>query len=206
MTPSVHPVLPVPEVTGYDWDRLLAQWVADDPYQPEDGTPEYYRVKAAVAAFVQPQRVVEIGVRAGYSALAFHMGHRFHSFIGFDLDQGTMGGVQGYLAHAETRLQALPQVRVVLHTADSQLLEELPHNARLADLFHVDGDHTPHGCAHDIMLAVTSGARWILVDDYDYTEHVRDGADFVVAKLNLQAWTVPDGGYRGNLLIRGRRL
>jgi len=206
MPASDYPTLDLPVAHGYDWLALHAQWVEGDPYQPEALTPRYYEVKARVAAWVRPQRVVEIGVRAGYSALAFYMGFPFRAFIGFDLDEGTMGGVQGYLAHAQARLDALANARIILHTADSQRMQELPHNARHADLFHVDGDHTPHGCAHDIMLAVTSGASWILVDDYDYTEHVRDGTDFVVRKLGLTAWYVPDEGYRGNLLIRGRTL
>ncbi len=204
MPASDYRTLDLPDAPGFFWDTLHALWVPGDPYQPEDGTPRYYETKARIAAWVKPQRVVEIGVRAGYSALAFHMGHPFRTFFGIDLDEGTMGGVKGYFDHANDRLALLPGLRVILHTADSQLLKELPHNARHADLFHVDGDHTPHGCAHDIMLAITSGASWILVDDYDYTEHVRDGTDFIVRKLGLAAWYVSDGGYRGNLLIRGR--
>jgi len=203
MTMTAYPTLALPPAPGYDWAALHAQWVDGDPYQPEPLTPQYYQVKAQVAAWIQPRAVVEIGVRAGYSAIAFHMGHPYRRVVGLDLDEGTMGGVAGYAAHARARLAAR-RIHATVHVLDTQALEALPPDAWGADLCHVDGDHTPHGCGHDILLAVTSGARWILVDDYDYTEHVRDGTDFVVQALGLPASYVSDGGYRGNLLIRNR--
>lgn len=199
----VSDALELPDAPGYDWPTLHACWVPGDPYQPEAETPAYYAAKARVAHWLQPRRVVEIGVRAGYSARAFHLGHPFAQFVGFDLDAGGWGGVAGYAAYARALLGAIPGLAAEVIVADSQALRELPPHARGADLFHVDGDHTPHGCAHDILLALHNGARWILVDDYDYTTHVREGADWVVRRKGLQAWRVEDGGYRGNLLIRG---
>lgn len=203
MTTTQHVSLTLPDVPHYDWERLHAHWVPGDPYRPEVQTPGYYRAKAQVAAWIQPERVVEIGVRAGYSALAFHMGHPFRRYYGLDLDAGTWGGEKGFVAHAETSLQALPNVRVVIQKADSQTLGFLPKAAKNADLFHVDGDHSYAGAMHDIILALGSGAHWILVDDYDYIRDVQLAADRLVEHLQLTAYHVGDGGYRGNLLIRG---
>jgi hypothetical protein len=95
--PGYHPHAILPEAPGFDWQRLLAQWVEGDPYQPEAGTERYYETKARIAAWLKPKRVAEIGVRAGYSALAFHMGHPFTEYYGLDLDEGGWGGERGYM-------------------------------------------------------------------------------------------------------------
>lgn len=204
MNSTSHPTLTLPDAPNYDWPALLTQWVPGDPYQPEPETPRYYATKAAVAYHLKPRRVVEIGVRAGYSALAMRMGWQFSEFYGIDMDEGWFGGVNGYLEEAYDRLSLLTQLRVWLHKADSQDMRRFPLAACHADLVHVDGDHSPKGTAHDILLAWCSGARWILVDDYDFSHHVRDGADWAIDFLKADARYVGDGGYRGNVLIKGR--
>lgn len=204
MNAAGYPELDVPEV-AFDFARLHAQWVPGDPYQPEAGTPGYYAAKARIAAWIKPTRVVEIGVRAGYSALAFHQGYPYTEFYGLDMDQGYWGGVAGYLDEALTRLSELPLTLLTACREDSQQIKVLPPLGKDADLFHVDGNHTAKGTAHDILLGLNNGARYIVVDDYDFTEYVTEGADWVIQRLGLQAWHVGDGGYRGNVVIAGKR-
>jgi hypothetical protein len=208
LNPGNHPILRLDDAPGYDWERLKAQWVVGDPDTPEDWHGVYYETKARIAHWIKPTRVVEIGVRAGYSALAFHMGHPYSEFYGLDMDEGGWGGVSGYIYEAHNRLTSLLQGPGALNIekADSQKINQLPVYSQNADLFHVDGDHTPRGCAHDILLALNSGARYIVVDDYDYSSHVAEGADWAITHLGLTAWYAGDGGYRGNVVIEGRGL
>jgi predicted O-methyltransferase YrrM len=206
LNPGNHPVLRLDDAPGYDWEKLKAQWVVGDPDTPEDWHGVYYETKARIAHWIKPTRVVEIGVRAGYSALAFHMGHPYSEFYGLDMDEGGWGGVAGYTTIAEKQLDRIAIREYTLSVQDSQTLKSLPPEGQKADLFHVDGDHTPRGCAHDILLALNSGARYIVVDDYDYSTHVAEGADWAIQKLSLTAWYAGDGGYRGNVVIEGRGL
>jgi predicted O-methyltransferase YrrM len=201
-----YPELTLTDAGSYTWDRLFSYWVQGDPFQPTEETKVYYETKAKIARWIKPKRVVEIGVRAGYSALAFYMGHPYQEFYGMDMDEGYWGGVVGYLAHALRALGSLDgPCSVRLDRLDSQSVQVLRMEGQQADLFHVDGNHTPKGAAHDILLALTSGARYIVVDDYDFTPLVAEGADWAIKKFGLEAWYVGDGGYRGNVVIKGKR-
>lgn len=201
MNSGGYPELKLAESPGFDPDHFLTYWLPDDPWQPDPQTPGYYGVKARIAATIKPAKVVEIGVRAGYSAIAFYLGHPYREFYGLDMDEGGWGGVAGYLARAAEQLHPLPNLHYTLEKGDSQQMKQLPPAGRNADLFHVDANHTPKGTAHDILVGLFNGAKHIVVDDYDSTEYVAEGADWVIRFANLDAWYVGDGGYRGSLVL-----
>lgn len=195
----VYPWLELPATPRWNWELVRRHWVSGDPYQIEPDTPEYYRVKYAVAECVKPRSILEIGVRAGYSAAAFlQAGHTTH-FTGLDLNAGTWGGVKDYQAHAQKALAKYEGVTVDLQFGDSQQLDRLPGGPY--DLVHVDGDHSRAGAMHDVTLALDSGAKWVLVDDYDFIPPVAYGTNAAIRGRHVRAWHVWDGGYRGNLLI-----
>ena len=184
-------------MADFDWPALRAAWVADDPYQPEPGVEEHFRTKYEIAARLQPTSICEIGVRAGYSALAFLQAVPRAAYLGIDLDEGTWGGISGYLRHAVERLRPY---RAEFMLADSQRLAALVPQW---EFWHIDGDHSAGGALHDLVLADASGARWMLLDDYDFIPHVRIAGD-QFAWEHRDRWTaeyVSDGGYRGNLLL-----
>lgn len=198
-----HPQHVPADAPGFNWQALRARWVEGDEYQPEgtDGedTRRCYATKAAIAHWLKPEIVGEIGVRAGYSMLAFYMGHPFLEYQGIDANEGGWGGIVGYTDHARALLDTLSLTPdSTIQICDSQRMAELPMHC---DLFHVDGDHTFAGALHDIVIALDSGSRFVVVDDYDYIESVKLAADFAAQARGLSARYVSDGGYRGNLVI-----
>ncbi len=191
--------LPIP--ASFDWPALVSHWVKDDPFRPDGaGVEGYYATKAAIAAWLEPDNVTEIGVRAGYSALAFYQGYRFRSFYGYDSDRGEWGGVKGY-ARAADRLLYTLGVHYCLTLQDTQRLVSLIEPVNGIDLAHVDGDHSYQGAYHDVRLCLNAGARYVVVDDYTYVNAVKVGADDVVRDRGLQTVLVPDPLGRGNLII-----
>lgn len=187
------------------WELLLERWVPGDSYAPGAEAEHYYRVKHQMAAKLHHLRpitsIVEIGVRAGYSALAFLAAVPGATYLGIDVDQGEWGGEAGYFEHAARTLAGYQYA--FLH-ADSQLLQDLPAHYSLA---HVDGDHSYAGALHDIRLCAHF-ADTLIVDDYDFIPTVRHAAnEFAVHEARGWGYQyVPDGGYRGNLVMMRREV
>lgn len=186
----------VSEMT-FDWPALEAAWMPDDPWQPDPETPRYYGVKYDIAYKLQPISILEIGVRAGYSALAFLMACPQAEYRGLDAYNGDWGGVDGSREHAA---KILNRYRVWLQTVDTQTITDpIPGY----EFWHIDGDHSFRGTLRDLRLAGDSGARWILLDDYDFISDVQLAGN-AFAHQNKGRYTsepVTDGGYRGNLLL-----
>ena len=190
-------------MTTYDWAALEAAWVTGDPYQVEPETERYYQVKFEVAKRLQPASILEIGVRAGYSALAFLQACPRAQYLGLDSDMGDYGGVMGYIHHARERLQPYNAVVMRCDTQERPIDVETLSVMQNYELWHIDGDHSYHGCMRDIALAVMMGARWVLVDDYDFILEVRRACGDAATGLH-DGWTlehIGDGGYRGNALL-----
>jgi Methyltransferase domain len=192
------PTLIFPNDPSWNFDSVLRHWIKGDPYLPTADVIEYYRIKRGVAAFTQPKSICEIGVRAGYSAAAFLQAVPTARFVGFDLDEGSEGGIAGFSAFARITLSQYHDAKLVI--ADSQKFITLPEGPY--DLVHIDGDHTTFGALHDIETAIYSRSKWILVDDYDFIKDVRVATNEVIRSLRVtEAYYIPDG-HRGNVLIR----
>jgi len=148
----------------------------DDPWPANEPGVDYKRIydeKYRIAKFLQPKHIAEIGVRAGYSAIAFLAFGNVKSYVGFDIgDSGGSGGTPGALAYAKKILpEMFPLKSIGIETRDTQstLLGELTIYENI-DLFHVDGDHSFNGCIHDLLLAYTCRPKWILIDDCKHHE------------------------------------
>lgn len=190
-------------MTQFDWPALQSAWVPGDPLPCEPWMETYYRTKYDLAKRLQPESILEIGVRAGYSALAFLQALPRAQYLGLDMDEGGWGGVQGYLLAARARLEPYNAVVMRCDTQDLPLDPEIAAVIRGYEFWHIDGDHSFKGCLSDLMLAHQLGARWILVDDYDYAADVRRAAQTFLSmhRAHYTAESVPDGGHRGNLLL-----
>lgn len=132
---------------------------------------EHSRTKYEIAVELQPTKILEIGVRAGYSALSFLKACPNSRYLGIDAENGKHGGQNGPWMWWAKKILA-PYDAILIH-ADSQLMIN-PPGPGLFDLIHIDGDHSLSGALHDMELlwpALSRGGT-MLVDDLDYCESV----------------------------------
>ena len=162
-----------------------------------DAWVDYYRMKWAISRTLKPSKILEIGVRYGYSARAFLDASPDALLIGIDADLPTFGGQPGAVEWAKQSLCECFDVRIIKE--DSQKFNIFPHG--FYDLVHIDGQQDGDGTFHDLDLAVFQ-TRYILVDGYHWTRN-----NFLAANewlwLNKEAvqaaFILP--GYAGELLI-----
>jgi len=184
------------------WLEIERRWLPDDEVRPSDEYKRQYFQKWDVARGARPHVIAEIGVRAGYSALAMLLAAPGARYIGFEADRGHFGGVKGITARAVPRV--LEGFQHEIRYGDSGNLSRIDDPI---DLFHVDGDHSYDGALHDIGLAWAC-SQYVLVDDYDFIKSVQAAADHFIVTHRLvfpQAQALGDGGFRGSMLILGAR-
>ncbi len=117
-------------------------------------------IKYQIAHYLQPRRVVELGIRAGYSTWAMHAGCSSAGFIGYDSyapgNQGEYGHEKELRQHAEGLYS---RIGGTLIREDTQRLTRLP----AADLYHVDAAHRFEAAYRDILLCLKSTASAVTV-------------------------------------------
>src|SRR5215469_18824935 len=93
MKDIVEEILTTAQRSNYDFRETAHP---EDPLRHlfPDWVP-YYRMKWAIARVLQPRSILEIGVRFGYSALAFLNASPSARYLGIDLDLPTFGGSVG---------------------------------------------------------------------------------------------------------------
>jgi predicted O-methyltransferase YrrM len=145
-------------------DPLRAEWKAL--------RGDYMTLHALVAAR-KPRRIVEIGVRHGYSAFAMLCAAPEAEYFGFDADVCTWGGVPGALWDARRMLRReFPRARISVKRADTATPGlRLP----AADVYFVDGDHSEVAALRDMELcaAVAERGALLLVDDVEHEAGVK---------------------------------
>jgi SAM-dependent methyltransferase len=165
--------------------HLFADWVP------------YYRMKWAIALVLQPQSILEIGVRYGYSARAFLEAAPGAELVGIDLDSDRFGGVKGAIDWARGNLRDYDCELIV---GDSQGMDRFPGESY--DLIHVDGQQDGDGSFRDLELALKQG-RYVLVDGYHWTQtNYLAVNDFLFQNRHSLDWYAAIPGYAGELLIK----
>lgn len=143
-----------------------------------------YAIKHAIALELNPKSILEIGVRAGYSAFSFLSACPTARYVGLDAENNKHGGQGG--PWTPWAIGILKPYDATVEIANTQKLDTLEPYGRFA-FIHVDGDHTTAGCAHDLRMAfgvlLPGGA--VLVDDYRYLKSVRKAVDEFVSAYDL---------------------
>ena len=120
----------------------------------------YYQTKWAIVRVLQPKTILEVGVRFGYSALAFLKACPRARYLGIDLDVDRFGGCRGAIGWAR---QMTWRYRADFVIADSQRMESF--FGGYYSLIHLDGQQDERGITHDLTLALRQG-EYVLVDGY----------------------------------------
>jgi len=164
---------------------------------------EYYKIKYKICKEQNPKLIVEIGVRAGYSAWTFLQACPDAKYIGFDANNGTHGGDGGqdgtFFAWAA---QILVGYDFELIEMDTQSTNDLGISD--VDFFHVDGDHSVVGVQHDLDIALKALSKdgLIVVDDIIYIESVRVGVSQWLRRMGVEIAAEFVPSLRGEILIR----
>jgi hypothetical protein len=130
----------------------------------------YACFKWAVARILQPKTILEIGVAGGVSARAFLSACPDAYYLGLDNEQEDDAIGFRLVEWTREMLADCGFKRFDIVLQDSRALSQLP-KANLGmkdapfDLIHIDGDHCFEAAKHDMLLALESGAPWILADD-----------------------------------------
>lgn len=155
---------------------------------------QYFKDKKDIADGLKMNSIIEIGVRTGYSALAFLTSHPKASYIGYD------NCSECNAAQIEWAKTLLSKFNAKIVIADTQKLNSLKERA---DFIHVDGDHTEKGADHDLHLAIQAlnPGGTVLIDDYDYIPTVRKAVDkFLKDHPNLKSRYIKT--LRGDIVIQ----
>lgn len=159
-----------------------------------------YSVYTALCEELKPKTILEIGVRAGYSAYAMLSAVPEATYQGIDADNGTNGGEKGYYLYAQEMLEReFPKASVTIHKDDSQQLLCLD---RRYDLIHIDGGHNHDEALHDLELCRPWG-DWLLVDDTASISTVRSAVVEFLEKYRYPAWRYET--WHGFVLIDARQ-
>ena len=165
----------------------------------------YYKIKYDICKEINPKLIVEIGVRAGYSAWSFLQACPGSKYIGIDANNGKHGGQGGedgsYAEWAKTILKGYDTTFINL---DTQKVNEF--DFRNVDLFHIDGDHSVDGVQHDLNLAFnTISDRGVMLIDYiSYIEDVKIGVYKWINKMIEKIDFEFRPSLRGEMLIKRR--
>lgn len=181
---------------------MILVFYPDDHWPASEGlsradAEKIYECKYAFAMLLQPERILEIGVRCGYSAQAFLTAVPQAYYMGVDLDAVAHGGVPGSFGWVlETLTELFPEADINLMMNDSRsLTKEIGE----FDLVYVDGDHSEEGCFTDLCFASEVG-KWVLVDDFHHLSTVQRAVTRFLKKTSYPAMYFPT--FRGDVLMK----
>jgi SAM-dependent methyltransferase len=191
-------LLKAASTSTYDFTRTA---FPDDPLRrhfPEWAV--YYKTKWAIAKVLQPNSILEVGVRFGYSAAAFLDACPAAHYVGIDADRAEFGGIPGAIEWAKKITAGFSAEFLV---ADSQELKRFP--GEVYDLIHVDGQQDGDGTFHDMELACKQ-ARFVLADGFFWTrQNFLALSEFLFQRRDLLEYYCVIPGYAGELLLKINR-
>jgi SAM-dependent methyltransferase len=191
----VEEILRVARATTYDFRKTA---YPEDPLRhlfPE--WVPYYRTKWAIAKVLKPNSILEIGVRYGYSALAFLDAYPSARYLGIDLDAPSFGGSVGAIDWAR---EACSEYQAEMIIADSTKMDRFPGDRY--DLIHIDGQQDEQGTMHDLVRAAAQ-ACYILVDGFFWSRsNFLSASEFLFRYRQIIEFYEVVPGYAGDLLVK----
>jgi len=197
------------------FEQFTAKYIAEavHPLDCAAGGYTHYEgglwMKHRIACWVQPQLIVELGVRAGYTGWAMLVGVPGAKYIGFDsylaghADVKNVPDVQIiFKAHAEKIMSAFDAEVRVANTQDTGFGFSVPR----ADLYHVDAAHN-YDCARlDITNCLAAGDAHSIIAVHDFQAPLVQQAALDAAKRAsspVSVFEIPEPRNGDGLLFRG---
>jgi predicted O-methyltransferase YrrM len=154
----------------------------DDRDGPSNGhdymhCEDYYELYYAISKFYQPESILEIGVRYGYSLYSLVKGSDKVNFVlGYDIDEYD----EGSLAVAEKNLKEFlsDDIEIIMQNENTQGIQELDG---FVDMIHIDGDHSYDGKLHDLEITKQK-CKVLIIDDYEHIREVKMATDDFIRK------------------------
>lgn len=147
----------------------------------------YYFYKYYYAETVcKATRILEIGVRLGYSAFSFLCNQFCKTYTGIDIQKPLDGGMDFETFDWVRRkvFSKFPNVKTELIKMNTQTD---PWPTETYDLIHIDGDHSTAGALHDCRKAwnILVPGGLMIVDDYTFIPQVTKAVDEFLQTKNL---------------------
>ena len=190
-------ILTLASEAEYDFRRSANP---DDPLKHlfDEWVPDY-RLKWAIARTLKPAKILEIGVRFGYSAAAFLDACPNADYLGIDNGSDTFGGQKGAIVWAR---QVTAHSKAEYLIADSQKMDVFPGGRY--DLVHIDGQHEGARSIQDLRKAFRQ-ARQILVGGFFWTrDNFLNVSEFLYCYRDVIESFIVIPGCHGEVLITPR--
>lgn len=162
------------ETDAFLFDRNLIDQVAfplGDRYPIEIMTNYFSHYGGMVKKF-KPRRLLEIGVRYGYTGIVFWAAANEASVKNFEYL-----GIDDESYHAKSCNQANDNFRIVGANEQCRCLrwnsfDGIPSRFGTFDMIHIDGNHESHGVLNDLghCWPILNVGGFILLDDYYFPE------------------------------------
>lgn len=185
------------ELTSTDFDFRNYANSSDPLKNLFDEWVDYYKLKWTLSKIIQPKSILEIGVRYGYSAIAFLDATPTASYVGIDMDSDIHGGQIGAIDWAKN-ITSNYQADFLI--SDTQDMEKFPGSKY--DLIHIHGQQDGDSTYRDLEKALLQG-KYIVVDGFFWTnENFQSSSAFLRDNKNLIEYYFVIPGHTGELLIK----
>jgi len=199
-------------------DRALRRAILDCPFriQPEWVWPgekrdlfwraSYQPALYLISRALKPGRILEIGYRAGYSAMALLGGSSNACYVGMDNGGGEAESCDDMLIWAERLVNGYyPRARLLRHDSQARPWPDEALNGGPYDLVFIDGCHERLAVANDLVKTwklIEVGGTVVLHDLWHTT--VLEGLADVLPHLyfSMRTFRLPHGGL---ILLRKER-